>query len=354
MSPPPSLGLMNWGEDRAPYPAGGLSQPKGIVEGTMADGQYFRDLGRRFDELRQSHDRREELEALYTETPQAHYAAQLGVNAKIAIHEGESDYAYARAREAAHAGRAALDGVAVRCHYCFAGPADPTTLQSLEDQWSALATLGAVATGQADSSRHGWLDLLRTRSAYSRRLTGPSFDEGEAVEAPAWLIKQLCRASTELCLLLEGEAAAAIASKPSRAESHVPGHQRATPPRGDEAASVPWSAIEIRILSDERVQLHRDGRAAESLNFAEMGFGDLRKGSDVPIAAWSDFISLATAGSLRKSGLSGKALTQREKTAQTIRQRLRRLNPSPDDPLPLVAGHYKPAFKITRSRAADV
>jgi hypothetical protein len=186
----------------------------------MTKDQYLRNLGQRFEALRQSHDPREELEALYTEIPQAHYAATLGFNTKELVRAGEPDIAYRYAREALRAGKAALDGVDVMRRYSLSGPSDPTICQSLEHQWSALAKLGAVATGQADSSRDGWLDLLRTRSAYRHQITGTSVIEGEAVETESWIIKRLCRASTELCLLLEAEAAAATAAEPKAPAFH--------------------------------------------------------------------------------------------------------------------------------------
>jgi hypothetical protein len=117
--------------------------------------------------------------------------------------------------------------------------------------------------------------------------------------------------------------------------------------------TMAWQDIEIRVISDQRVQIFRAGKAAESLNFADMGFGDGRHKDGVPVHAWNVLLSLADGQRLKKAGLNGKPLTQLEKIVQEIRRKLRAINPTEDDPMPLVSRVYEPAFKITRSPAAD-
>jgi hypothetical protein len=172
----------------------------------MADGQYFRDLGQRFEDLRRSRDPREELQALYIEQPQACYAAECGVTAKMLMRSGEPEIVYRYAREASRAGIAVQEGNTVRRQYTLSGPLDPTLGRSLEDQWSALATLGAAAASLKLTSRDGWLDLLRARSAYFSEITGDCAIEGERFETTGGMIRRLCRASAEMCLTLESEA----------------------------------------------------------------------------------------------------------------------------------------------------
>jgi hypothetical protein len=48
--------------------------------------------------------------------------------------------------------------------------------------------------------------------------------------------------------------------------------------------AMKWRSIKIRFLSDERVQIYREGKSAETCNYAEMGFEDRRQGK--PNQAW--------------------------------------------------------------------
>jgi excisionase family DNA binding protein len=180
----------------------------------MVDSQFFRDLGSRFTALQQSHDPREELHALYSETSQEHRAKEFGVMARQWIMAGDAEAAYRHIRVAAHAGHAVLNGVTTWSEYFISGgPSDHTVRQSLKDQWSALATLGATAAcgsaGSASSEQActAWLDLLRTRSAHYRELNGSATIDGEHFATSGGVVERLCRASAELCLGLESEMA---------------------------------------------------------------------------------------------------------------------------------------------------
>jgi hypothetical protein len=97
------------------------------------------------------------------------------------------------------------------CEYLISGgPLDSTVRQSLTDQWSALATLGAAAACGSvsnDEARNAWLDLLRTRSAHYQTIDGDSIVDGEHLHTSGGLIQRPCMASAELCLVLEGEMA---------------------------------------------------------------------------------------------------------------------------------------------------
>jgi hypothetical protein len=108
-----------------------------------------------------------------------------------------------------------------------------------------------------------------------------------------------------------------------------------------------WKDVEIRVLSDHRIQIYVAGRAGDVLTFQEMGFGDGRRKGDTPIKAWEMLLGFADESFPRGGN------TRTEKTIQTIRQRLRKLVTirTDDDPLPLRSGCYQPAFKIVRSRA---
>ena len=53
-----------------------------------------------------------------------------------------------------------------------------------------------------------------------------------------------------------------------------------------ERAPQRWEAIEIRFLSDERVQIFTDGTPGDTMNFAELGFEDRRGTGGKPTQAW--------------------------------------------------------------------
>jgi hypothetical protein len=119
-----------------------------------------------------------------------------------------------------------------------------------------------------------------------------------------------------------------------------------------------WARIEVVFTSDHRVQIIRDGKPNESLNYADMGFKDDRTGN--PILAWNTFCELAKANGVigRPSAWNGsgsrRALTSLEKRIQEIRKILKAHFHVSSDPIPLTpSGRYEAAFKVGRAPSYD-
>ncbi len=106
-----------------------------------------------------------------------------------------------------------------------------------------------------------------------------------------------------------------------------------------------WKDLEIRFLSDDRVQIFRNGAPAETLNYAEMGFEDRRNG--MPNKAWVKLRELARArGIIRYAGTGGDR-AKVEKRMQEIRKALRSRFGISADPLPFLHGTvYQALFNI--------
>jgi hypothetical protein len=114
-------------------------------------------------------------------------------------------------------------------------------------------------------------------------------------------------------------------------------------------ASAPrfnWQDIELVFLSDERVQIFRKKKAAETLNYAEFGLQDLR--TDTPNFAWNALRVIAEKnGTIRNRSEAGSEWSVFEKRIQEIRKVLRKHFGIPADPIPFVeGGGYVAQFKI--------
>lgn len=95
-----------------------------------------------------------------------------------------------------------------------------------------------------------------------------------------------------------------------------------------------WADLEIRFLSDERVQITAPGKS-ETRNYAEMGFIDRR--TEQPTLAWGTLRHLAEhRGTLRNGREAGAKWADVEKRVQEIRKRLRELHRAAGDPLPFI------------------
>jgi hypothetical protein len=112
-----------------------------------------------------------------------------------------------------------------------------------------------------------------------------------------------------------------------------------------------WEDIEIRFLSEERVQIFVNGRPGDTKNFAEMGFEDHRGKGGKPRQAWHLLKVLsANDGIFPVRGISGHQGIQ--KRAQELRDSLSKHFRIAGDPLPFVEGiGYKTRCKISRSPA---
>ena len=113
--------------------------------------------------------------------------------------------------------------------------------------------------------------------------------------------------------------------------------------------ALAWGDVEIRILSETRVQLRLRGQPGGVFTYAEMGFEDGRTGN--PRQSWSTLLKLAE----EKGGIRHKTIHARgqlEKHVQHIRHELRGLFPNAvGDPLPWVKskGRYVAQFLISTS-----
>lgn len=106
-----------------------------------------------------------------------------------------------------------------------------------------------------------------------------------------------------------------------------------------------WENVEIRFLSDERIQITTCGHT-ETRNYAEFGFEDGR--SEKPNLAWRTLKSLAEQRGTMRPSVNGAARAALEKRIQEIRQRLRDKFRVADDPLPFTERiGYQARFKIS-------
>jgi hypothetical protein len=124
------------------------------------------------------------------------------------------------------------------------------------------------------------------------------------------------------------------------------------PERGVDQSIQRWEDLEIRFLSDERVQMFIRGRADDTLNFAEMGFQDRRGKGGKPNGAWWLLRTLAENGIIPAKRISGQQNIQ--KLAQQTRKVLCAHFDLSEDPIPFKDGTgYVASFKITKSPACD-
>jgi hypothetical protein len=106
-----------------------------------------------------------------------------------------------------------------------------------------------------------------------------------------------------------------------------------------------WSQVEIRFLSDLRVQVSL-GAHSETRNYAELGFEDGR--SKLPNLAWLMLRTLATAGGVVPRAADGQDWTAVEKRMQELRKVFWHHFQLSADPLPFVEGiGYQARFKIS-------
>lgn len=111
-----------------------------------------------------------------------------------------------------------------------------------------------------------------------------------------------------------------------------------------------WEDVEIRFLSERKVQVAVKGQFGEPQTYAEMGFEDRR--SELPNQAWSMLLKLAEAGGeFKKPKPSEKRDVARvEKQFGAIRRTLRRQFVIPGNPDPFLPSEhftYRARFRVT-------
>jgi hypothetical protein len=113
-----------------------------------------------------------------------------------------------------------------------------------------------------------------------------------------------------------------------------------------------WSELEIRFLSDERIELIV-GSQRQTLNYAEFGLEDRRKKRTYKLA-WVMLRGLAQTGGTIRYAPDGEQWPNVEKRIQEIRERLRQYFALNDDPIPFVSGTgYRTRFQISRAPSFD-
>jgi hypothetical protein len=114
-----------------------------------------------------------------------------------------------------------------------------------------------------------------------------------------------------------------------------------------------WDDIEIRFLSDLKFQAVVNGTVQEPQNYADVGFGDGRRGNDTPKAAWETFRKLAEGRGTMSAAATATDWRKVEKHIQEIRRRLRAYFALAGDPVPYIDGAYRTRFAIDVSASYD-
>jgi hypothetical protein len=119
-----------------------------------------------------------------------------------------------------------------------------------------------------------------------------------------------------------------------------------------------WEDIEISFLSDDRVQIRRGGKIAETLNYADFGFMDAR--TENPNQAWEVLRRLAELSGVIGNEAEGRVRWPKlEKRIQEIRAVLRTHFGITSDPIPFAEENrrlgqksgYHALFKISCARS---
>ena len=198
--------------------------------------------------------------------------------------------------------------------------------------------LGEVDADAVDPCTRGWLEWLRRKSGAFHATKAALFLHGRTYKSFKGTIADLCAVSAMCCRRLARDKIAA----------QLRGRER-----GAEQSIQQWADLEIRFISDERVQIFIQGRAGDTRNFAEMGFQDDRGNGRKPNAAWAVLRALAEHnGTLPAEAVLGRQAIQ--KRAQAIRKVLYAQFGLTENPILFVRRTgYVAAFKITRSPACD-
>jgi hypothetical protein len=96
-----------------------------------------------------------------------------------------------------------------------------------------------------------------------------------------------------------------------------------------------------------------NGTVQEPQNYADVGFGDGRRGNDTPKAAWETFRTLAEGRGVMSAAATATDWRRVEKHIQEIRRRLRAHFGLTGDPVPYIDGAYRTRFTIGVSASYD-
>jgi len=352
---------------RSDLPGGRRNQAHGIAEGAMAETAFWRDLKACFRAL---HD--EQLQDRNKAGLHAHWNSNPANGEPWDLGGGPDD---------------------IRTNF----------------EWLAELAAVQLGQPGGRNAVFFWLDLLRAESPHYRRINSSHIVKGTETRWESGKIELVCKASADYCIKCEtqelelkrrsrkkkafvghrsNERPSALtpeailrglvadlakdgklptqhpSAQPSiGATNQTEDKERGTQPlvkkperlfrSGDHAGVTieartslkSWKDLEISFLSDERVQIFRNGAPAETLNYAEMGFRDRR--NDKPNRAWATLRELAQArGIIRDTGTGGHR-AKVEKRMQEIRKTLRSRFGISADPLPFVHGTvYQALFKI--------
>ena len=101
--------------------------------------------------------------------------------------------------------------------------------------------------------------------------------------------------------------------------------------------TLKWEDISIWAVNDFEIGFHPKGETAIIRKFFDIGFGDKRKNNSIQIKSWDDLIqAIKNRGEIPYTKGPDGTRTTIEKTAQILRQKLKKLFPRTEgDPVPL-------------------
>ena len=115
------------------------------------------------------------------------------------------------------------------------------------------------------------------------------------------------------------------------------------------APPTEWADVELRFLSELKLQAVVNARLQEPWNYAEMGFEDRRTGK--PTKAWETLIEIARAAGVLKVDRSPNGYAEQAKRIEEIRKNLRSKFSLAANPLPLKNNTYRARFKVILAEA---
>jgi hypothetical protein len=182
-----------------------------------------------------------------------------------------------------------------------------------------------------------WLETIRNTS----RLQSEAQIENLLVDLRARLVQRIEHWRAEVRRWVQQWADYVATAEPGSKETRA---------QSKSARVAQWTEVEIRFLSDERVQLTTPS-GTETRNYAEMGFEDGR--TKKPTKAWDTFQDLGQVHGVLLVDRSPQGYIKQGKRVQEIRRVLRSHFGLADDPLPLREGSYRAQFSVSRAPAFD-
>jgi hypothetical protein len=201
-----------------------------------------------------------------------------------------------------------------------------------------------------------WLDLLKKHGVGYDKMNGSTVRrrgeldseqvcsiEYERHVSQGGVITLLCKVSAEYCI--ECDTTETAAAKATAVGRQIFAAEKSDKTAALESSLASWSEIEIAFLSDERVEICRDGgKNRETRNYGELGFEDRRNGK--PNRAWVTLREIARKSGTMPRPSAGKNRAMIQKRIEEIREKLRSHFRIETDPIPFNANTYQASFTI--------